>query len=185
MMSKPRYVGRYRIESDRLQHWDYASSAWYFITICTKKKEAFFGEIIKDEMQLSPLGTIVEEEWKRTRDIRSNVTLDEYVIMPNHLHAILQIVVIHPLETEPVETHSCASLQSNTLRRPPRSLGAIIAGFKSAVTKRIRATGRHDFAWQRGYYDHIIRNGGDLHRIRRYIHLNPLKWSLDPYHLTD
>ena len=53
------------------------------------------------------------------------------------------------------------------------------------VTKRIRATGRHDFAWQRGYHDHVIRNDGDLRRIRHYIHLNPMKWSLDPYHPQD
>jgi REP element-mobilizing transposase RayT len=176
-----RFKDMYRVESDRLKDWDYAGTAWYFVTICIRNNKPFFGYIIDDEVCLSPLGLIVEEEWKRTAQIRPSVFLDEFVIMPNHLHAIIQFRKAHPVKTESVETHSCASLHGPSLRRPPRSLGSLIAGFKSAVTKRIRGTGRHDFVWQRGYHDHIIRDDGDLRRIRHYIRLNPLKWSLDPY----
>ena len=80
------------------------------------------------------------------------------------------------------ETHRGASLQPPSLRRSAHSLGSIIAEFKSKCTQRIRRIGISNFAWQRGYYDHIIRNQKDLSRIRRYIRNNPMKWALDPYH---
>ena len=128
MKTKLRFKGRYRVGTDQLQAWGYAGSAWYFITACTKNKEPFFGTIIEDEIQLSTLGMIVGEEWKRTERIRPNVTLDEFVIMPNHFHAILGIRVDPTTKTTSVETHpggelgpgSGASLQGPSLRRAPR-----------------------------------------------------------------
>jgi putative transposase len=128
-------------------------------------------------MLLSPIGKIVEKEWKRLPSIRSQYRIDEWVIMPNHFHAI---VILQ-------DDHSRASRRDapTKARLKPRSLGAIVNHFKSNCTKRIHAAGFHEFAWQRGYHDHIIRDDGDLRRIRRYIRLNPLKWSLDPYHLPN
>ena len=126
-------------------------------------------------------GLIVEEEWRCTADLRPNVSLDEYILMPNHLHGIIILHERPSPQTHPVETHRGASL--HPLRRPPHSLGSIIANFKGAVTRWARANGYPHFAWQRGYYDHIIRDARDLDRIRRYIRQNPLKWTLDKYHV--
>jgi len=181
--NEDRFKGLYRVESDRLQDWDYSDPACYHITICTRKKVAFFGEIIREKMLLSHIGVIVQEEWKRTERIRPNVTLDQFVIMPNHIHAIVCLRKGHLQKTEPVETPRWGVSSMDSRRWKPGTLGAIINQFKGKCTKCIRRIGYPNFAWQRGYYDHIIRDEGDLRRIRRYIRLNPLKWSLDPYHL--
>ena len=128
------------------------------------------------EMQLNDIGQIVFEEWMRTPTIRTEIELDYFIIMPNHIHGI---VIINDANNNPdvfVGTHGRASLQ-----RKPRSLGSFVAGFKSIVTKRvnmIRMTPGEPI-WQTRYHDHIIRNEVDLHRIRTYIANNPLQWALD------
>jgi REP element-mobilizing transposase RayT len=183
--NKDRFKGSFRIESDRLQEWDYAESAWYHITICTKNKEPFFGEIVHDEMRLSRLGVIVEEEWKHTERLRLNVSLDEFIVMPNHFHAIVCIINDSLPITNPVETPRWGVSATASRHWKPGTLGSIINQYKGKCTKRIRSKGHPDFAWQRRYHDHVIRDEGDLHRIRRYIRLNPLQWSLDPFHLPD
>jgi len=86
-----KFKNKYRIESARLRFWDYASSGWYFVTVCTKNKENFFGDVNAGEMYLSEIGKIVSEEWMKTSIIRSNIMLDEWVVMPNHIHGILVI----------------------------------------------------------------------------------------------
>jgi len=180
-MSK--FKGKFRVESTRLPGWDYAAAGFYFVTICTKDREPFFGEVVEGEMRLSEIGEILAEEWQKTEQIREMVSLDEWVIMPNHLHGI---IVIH----DPVETprHVETPRGLETPRRgvsttgkhwKPNTLGAIINQIKSKCTKRIRAAGHPDFAWQARFYDHIIRDEGSLHRIRQYIQDNPLKWVLD------
>ncbi len=177
-----RFKGKYRVESSRLPDWDYAESGSYFITLCCKDRLSFFGKIISADVNLSEIGKIVQEEWLRTESIRPNVSLDEFVIMPNHFHAIIQIQKVHTSKTETVETHRGASLQRTYLKRPPKSLGSIIANFKGSVTRRVRALSNSQFAWQPGYYDHVIRDEEDLDRIRRYIRRNPVKWSMDLYY---
>ena len=118
-------------------------------------------------------GQIVQQEWPRTGEIRREVRLDEFVVMPNHLHGIVFIDAVVPATRR---AHGRAPL-----RRGPRSLGSLIAGFKSAVTKRInigRGTPRFP-VWQRNYYEHVIRDENDLTRVCEYIGNNPLKWALD------
>jgi REP element-mobilizing transposase RayT len=181
-----RFMGRYRTESDRLRDWDYAASGAYFVTICTKGKRPFFGEVIDDAVRLSPIGQIAEQEWRRTETLRPNVSLDEFIIMPNHLHGIIVL-------PEGVETFCKTSLQRpdwyahaktmSALSPRAGSLGVIIRSYKGAVTRWARAHGYPHFAWQRGYYDHIIRGPHDLDRIRHYIQHNPAKWALDKYHV--
>jgi putative transposase len=118
-------------KSIRLKEYDYTSSAEYFITICTYNRKYLFGEIVNEEMRLSPLGLIIQEEWLKTKSIHPEIELDEYVIMPNHLHGII-VIKEESKKNTAVGTHSRASLQ-----RKPRSLGSLIAGFKSNTTKRI------------------------------------------------
>jgi REP element-mobilizing transposase RayT len=160
-------------KSIRLKEYDYASPAEYFITICTYERGCLFGGIINDEMVLNSFGLIVQEEWSKTQIIRPELELDEFIIMPNHLHGI---IVIKDVPRNMVGTHGSASL-----RRQPRSLGSIIAGFKSAATKRINEERKmpRTPVWQSRFYEHIIRNGKDLNNIREYFINNPMQWHVD------
>jgi putative transposase len=179
-----KFRDRCRIESTRLPGWDYAQAGWYFVTLCTKDRAPFFGQVHGDDMLLSPIGEIVVEEWQRTPDIRANVTLDEWVIMPNHVHGILVIENLpHDAETIGPETPNGKTRRGPAARLQPGSLGAIIGQIKSVSTKRIRAAGFTHFAWQARYYDHIIRNQESLESIRHYIATNPAKWADDRYHV--
>ncbi|MGB2868629.1 MAG: transposase [Bacteroidota bacterium] len=173
------FRGKYRIESARLEGFDYTSPGSYFVTICTKDRIAWFGDIQKGEMHRSAIGEIVAEEWQKTPAIRPNVTLDEWRVMPNHFHGIVVIGETHVgVTTQPVETtRRVVSTNQPTLK--PNSLGSIIGQFKSQCTKRIHATGNRDFAWQPRYHDHIIRDEDDLNRIREYIINNPANWDED------
>jgi len=183
------FKNKYRIESTRLQGWDYSREGLYFVTICTHDRKHFFGEIVAGEMQLSPIGEIVAEEWQKTPQIRPNVELDERIIMPNHLHGI--VVITHALkmsDSTNVETFQrnvstgpdvSAKRPAPVARLQPNSLGSIIGQFKSVCTKRIWAAGFRDFAWQTRFYDHIIRNEKSLNKIREYIATNTLRWEED------
>lgn len=167
---------KHRRPSLRHPAWDYAGSGWYFVTICVRDKACLFGEI-NDEggVQLGTIGRIVAEEWQKTPTIRPYVSLDEWVIMPSHLHGILIIddsCVGAPRRGAPTTERDVSHWRSGCL-------GAIIGRFKETCTKRIRAMGYDDFAWQRNFYDHVIRNEKDLERIRVYIHENPERWAFD------
>jgi len=163
--------------SIRLQHYDYVSPGGYFVTICSYERQCMFGEISDSGMQLNELGKIVQDEWTRTPTVRSNVALDEYVIMPNHIHGI---ILIHAAdENRKGRAHDGAPVQP--VRRKSGSLGSIIAGFKSAATKRINESRKTPGTpvWHRNYYEHVIRSEKDLELIREYIVNNPRKWDED------
>jgi len=163
--------------SVRLRGYDYAQPGAYFVTICTHERECLLGEIVDGEMVLNEYGHIVRACWEVIADHFPHVTLDTFVIMPNHVHGIIMI-------DSPVGARHASPLPSDVT--PPRgpkggSVGAIVGSFKSAVTRRInemRGTPGMTI-WQRNYYEHIIRDEDDLHDIRRYILENPLKWALD------
>jgi len=177
------YQNRYRIESARFKEWDYSNPWWYFVTINTKDHKEFFGEIINGSMILNKIGQLVEEEWTKTKLLRSNIDLDYYVIMPNHIHGI---IIINPkvettgsvVSNKTIQnTETTQRVVSTTLK--PDSLGSIIGQFKSISTKRIRSIGKNNFAWQSRFYDRIIRNEKELFNIRKYIEQNPLKWEFE------
>jgi putative transposase len=159
----------------RLSGWDYTSPAWYFVTICTRRHIPFFGEIVGVEMIFSQPGSIVAEAWKRTEEVRPNIHLDTWTIMPNHIHGIIVIE-----ERDAGTPHRGVATTSAVLEAG--SLGAIVNQFKGVSTKRIRQVGFSDFGWQPRFYDHIIRTPSSLQRIRTYIALNPARWSEDKYH---
>jgi REP element-mobilizing transposase RayT len=183
------YRAKYRVESARLNGWDYSSNAHYFVTICTKSWICFFGEVIDGTMNLSTIGEIAAEEWQKTEQIRPNVRLDEWVIMPNHIHGI--IVIENEIATESndkrntiVETSrwdvsKTRHRRASTGQLLPNSLSSIIGQFKSVCTKRIRKYELPKFAWQPRFYDHIIRSEESLNKAREYIRNNPLKWESD------
>ncbi len=180
------FKDKYRTQSARLQGWDYASTGWYFVTICTRNKVCCFGEVMDGEIHLSPAGEIVAHEWNNTSRVRPSIRLDQWVVMPNHLHGIIAITndskpddVERGAQQVFVETRRWHVSRATPSPMKKNSLPAIIAQFKSTCTKRIWTAGFRDFAWQERFYDHVIRNTIDLDRIRQYILDNPLKWEID------
>jgi putative transposase len=173
------FQNKYRIESARLKEWNYSNPWYYYVTVNTKNHIHFFGKVTNGKMILNELGKIVDEEWRRTKEIRMNIDLDYYIIMPNHIHGI---IIINGVETHRVR------LEENNLgingdacdaSLPKNCLSDIIRGFKSAATKQIIKNGCPDFAWQPRFYDRIIRNEKELFNIRKYIEENPLRWELE------
>ena len=178
--------------SIRLQHYDYSAVGAYFVTICTFERECLFGEGVNGEIRLNDAGQIVQEEWLRTAEMRKNVFLDEFVVMPNHFHAIL--ILDDGRGTACCAPYVGGDLEQGTARRAPTvesfgrpvagSLATVIRSFKSAVTKRINQL--HDNpgtpVWQRNYYERVIRNDQELQSIQQYIVDNPAKWQEDENH---
>jgi REP element-mobilizing transposase RayT len=147
----------------RLRGYDYARAGAYYITICTAARLQVFGQVLDGLMHLSHEGVVVEQEWLRTPLLRPNIELDAFIVMPNHIHMVVVIVRSAPSSSVP-----------GALRSPSQTLGAIIRGFKSAVTKQLGWP-----VWQRNYYEHVVRGASDLERIRAYIALNPARWCGD------
>ena len=131
-------------------------------------------------MKLNSCGKLVENEWLETAYIRTNTVLDEFIVMPNHIHAIL--IIDCPTFHRDVGAYCNTPLHRQAFQSPSESIGAIVRGFKGCVTNKLHTIGLHTFAWQRSYYDHVIRNEEDLLRIRQYIRYNPLKWGEDEYY---
>ncbi len=173
---------RQRRRSVRLRYHDYAGGL-YFVTICTHGRLPLFGEIVDGEMTLSAAGEIVTDEWVRTGEIRAEVVLDAFVVMPNHVHGIVGIID-GSTPTDGVGAHGRAPLRCGIAYRRPKSLGALVAGFKSAVTRRINHENGTPGAavWQRNYWERVLRDDRELAIARRYIADNPLRWHLDRLH---
>ena len=171
------YKNKYRIESARLENWDYSIPWWYYITICTRGMKCWFGDIKNGKMELNKYGKIASKHFEKIPNHFKSVEIDYYVIMPNHVHGIIII-------NDTVETRDRVSLQNNKKFGKPlkNSLPVIINQYKGSVTRRIRKSGFPSFQWQARFYDHIIRNERDLYRIRTYIKNNPLKWAVDEYY---
>ncbi len=171
--------------SIRLPGFDYTQLGAYFVTICADRRECLFGKVADGDVVLNHFGRLAHEEWTYTEIIRPEVQLDEFVIMPNHIHGI--ITMRQPEGSVGAHGRAPLSCEDAPLQRPPRSLGSLIAGFKSPVTKRINQS-RHtpgQPVWQRNYYEHVIRGERDLHRIRQYIRDNPARWAEDIYNPTN
>lgn len=163
----------HRRRSVRLKTHDYTEPGAYFVTICTWKRECLFGEVRDGKVILNGLGEVVREEWLRTALARPLVTLDEFAIMPNHIHGIVSI-----------RDEGKARLAPTTarFRRPlPGSLPVIVGAFKSACTNRINVMRQTPglFLWQRNYYEHVVRTESELARVREYIAMNPARWDED------
>jgi putative transposase len=160
--------------SIRLQHYDYSQAGSYFITLCTLNRQCLFGEVLSGEMRLSELGVMIRDEWLKTPGRRPNVGLGEWVVMPNHFHAI---VMLNGCGKE--EDGGGRMQYAPTVKSPSQTLGAIVRGFKSAVT---RAGAYETSIWQRNYWEHIIRDEHSHHEIATYIANNPTQWENDTLH---
>jgi len=163
----------FKRKSSRLEGYDYASSGMYYVTICTKDNRYLFGEVRKGRVWLSEEGRVVRDCWENIPEHFEHVSIDDFVVMPNHMHGIVVIKNAGARHASPVRSCSIAS----------GSLGAVIGSFKSAATKRVNDLRGMPGGevWHRNYYDHIIRNENDLNRIREYIRNNPMNWAHDKY----
>jgi putative transposase len=167
-------LGHHR-RSIRLRGYDYTQPGQYFVTLCIKDRKCILGDVVRNEMRLTRIGEIVEECWEEIPEHFSNTLLDEFVVMPNHMHGIIVLVGTR---------HAVSRLEEISPPSGERfggpvsgSLSTIIRSFKSAASHRIHSEGFPTFCWQARFYEHIIRGGADLDRIRRYITNNPKKWS--------
>jgi putative transposase len=159
---------KYHIGSIRYKGYDYSSPGKYFVTFNTKFKVRYFGHIEDGKMVLSDSGVIARDCWMEIPEHFPFVKLDEFVIMPDHVHGI--IIIESPIVESPKLGDSTVNFYWNS-----HSLGLIINQYKRACTIKIKMMGE-DFAWQSKYYDHIIRTGIELSKIRSYIKSNPEKW---------
>lgn len=185
---------RHHRRSIRLLGYNYRQCGAYYITICTLDRECLFGEIDSDgTMQLNDWGKIVKEEWDKTSQLRTNITLDAFVVMPNHIHGICVIDGTSLMDggrnitscrkgmARHAPTDETHRMFSNPLAA---SLPTIIGAFKAAVSRKINADrGTPGWTvWHRNYHEIIIRDAAMLNTARRYIMNNPLKWLEDTNH---
>ena len=187
-MADDKFKNQYRIPSNRWQGYDYSASGMYFVTVCTKGNRHFFGQIVDGEFQPSTIGEVAKNEWLKTAELRPdmNLTLDEFVIMPNHFHGIIFIGenqynctdAKHCVSTEHPSSRTDAMHCVSTFGAQSKNLASIIRGFKMAVTTFARKN-NIDFACQERYHDHVIRNNDALQNIRAYIYNNPANWLDD------
>jgi len=165
----------------RLGAYDYSQAGYYFVTIVSHQRKNSFGKIIEREMNLNQIGLIVEEVWNAIPSHYSYVSTDAYIIMPNHFHGILIIN-----DTNVVGARHASPLRDvDSTQHKRQPLGIIIGSFKSAVTKRVHDLGllSQEKIWQRGYYEHIIRDEQDYRKNYEHIEANPIKWLLDEENL--
>lgn len=165
-------------QSIRLKGYGYSQPGYYFITICVADRYHLFGKIEESQMVVNEYGAIANKEWLRTQKLRDNVKLDAFVVMPNHVHGIIELTTSRGvLQYAPADDMG----PKNEFMSSSDNLGAIVRGYKSTVTKQINELNNQpgDKVWQRNYYDHIIRNQQDLNRIRKYIRDNPQNWEND------
>jgi putative transposase len=206
--------------SIRLRGYDYSQNGLYFITIITKDRQNIFGSITDGRMQLNPQGQIAHTEWQQTAQIRPEIRLHEHIIMPNHMHGIIEIAInvrahrMRPIDgrKDPLESidpnisgksidfnefDDLLGIQRGRMRCAPTfgdfgdlenqgvrrvsTLGDILRGYKSSVTKQINQLQDTPgmAVWQRNYYEHIIRNEKAYCNISHYIKNNPQKWQRD------
>ncbi len=158
--------------SVRLKDYDYSSAGYYFVTICCFNRLPLFGEIKNGAMVLNDCGRIAHNEWLNTINKRENIQLNEFVIMPNHMHGI-----IHLTENFNKNTNNQTGFQS-----PSKNLGAIVRGYKSAVSGQLKEVLGHS-AWQRNYHEHIIRNEQSYKQIAEYVVNNPILWKDDCFYM--
>jgi len=162
-----------------LPGYDYSQAGAYFITICTYNRQLLYGEIHDCEIHLNSVGMMVEKTWSEIPDHFLNVKLGEFVVMPNHIHGIIEIIL------PDVEARHAVPLHEETFEafgKPvPGSIPTIIRSFKSAASKRYHELIHNDTShlWQRNYYEHVIRDEIDYQAIHDYIMTNPLNWEKD------
>jgi putative transposase len=177
--------------SIRLQGYDYASPGAYFVTICTHQRQCLFGVVVGGELRLNEFGQIAQSHWLRLPNYHSHLRLDEFVVMPNHVHEILVLadspvgagfdvnltVTTDKSLAKPAPTHASQQTKHH-------GIPEIIRGFKTFSARYINQNRKTKGVpvWQRNYYEHIVRDEASLQHLRQYIQNNPLSWQQDQLH---
>ena len=163
--------------SIRLKEFDYTQPGIYFITICTYQRKSTLGNIIDDQMALSEFGKIIVSEWLFLPVRFPHISLDQWVVMPNHLHGIIQINYVQK-NVSPISVDKPGSR--------PGSINAVIQNFKSITTRKINSlrNQKGNPFWQRNYYEHVVRNEQSLAEIREYVVNNPFRWKIDKLYIA-
>ncbi len=158
--------------SIRLRGYDYSRAGAYFVTVCTQGKRPLLGEIVEGKIVLNEAGRLVGRAWEVLPRRFPHITLDIFVAMPNHVHGIIMV-------------GAGLALPGGAASSAP-TLGDIVRAFKSTSAVAVNALHLRsgEPLWQRNYYDHIIRNGHELNKIREYISTNPPRWASDPENLN-
>ena len=164
--------------SIRLKGYDYSQEGLYFITICVQNREHLLGEIKNGEMILSECGKIADECWKEIPKHFPNAVLHEYIIMPNHIHGIIEFRTVIGANNHSPEPNN----HSPHFRSPSKTIGSVVRGFKIGVTKWARQNTNIETVWQRNYYEHIIKDERAYQNISNYIINNPIKWNEDKFY---
>ncbi len=155
----------------RLAGYDYTADGFYFFTAVTKDRAPWFGQILDGEMKLSESGKLVWQEWKQTPAIRKRLTLDEFIVMPDHVHGILIIgnptLPLSGSPWPPLDEFHTSAFSDNA-----NTLGTVIGGFKAACSRGIRKQ-YPEFGWTSNYWERIIRSYDELNAYRLYIKNNP------------
>lgn len=187
---------KYHRRSIRLKEYDYTQPGAYFLTIVTGIRLCIFGEVLDGEVHLSQMGEIARKEWERLPNRFDHLQLDEFIVMPNHVHGIIFIkddaVGAQQIESMTELSNGPAVPLRNPIHfekterfsKPvPGSIPTIMRSYKSAVSLRCNFLRKEPDApvWQRNYYEHIIRNEAELNDIRAYIINNPNRWDEDEY----
>jgi len=175
-MPQNRELNRHSI---RIPGYDYTQWGGYFVTVCSWQHLPRFGEITEGEMTVNEVGQRVRACWEAIPAHFPSVELDEFVVMPNHVHGIL-LIKQHPSDAP----FSGAPGNAESFGRPVAgSLPTILRSFKAAATREFRTVlARPELTlWQRNYYEHVVRDEDALNRIRQYIIDNPARWEFDPY----
>lgn len=185
------HVGRHHRRSIRLKGYDYTKDGAYFVTICARKRACLFGTVVNGYMQMNEYGWEVADCWMWLAQRYSYVHLDQWIVMPNHMHGIIVIADDRrggsrtaPTPTAPtgfVGRPAVGMDGSPTAATKRKTLGRLIGAFKTVSTRRINDVRSTPGAkvWQRNYYERVVRNSLQLRRVRRYITSNPSRWGLD------
>jgi REP element-mobilizing transposase RayT len=190
-MLENKFKTKYQTKSSRFKNWDYSLPSNYFITICTLNRNNFFGKIENQIMEFSTKGQIALIELQKTIKLHQNLTIDPWVIMPNHLHLLISFRNLL------VQTHRGASLHDNSRpsiithshsnhpnfyqrinQKSNQTIPNLIKQFKSAVKRQCQNQNLF-FAWQPNYFDIIIDNQKQLQTIKNYIQNNPINYQKD------
>ena len=195
---------RHHRRSIRIGGYDYSQAGAYFVTICTFERVLLFGNVVDGEMRLNETGRIVQQVWVGLADRFVAAHLDTFVVMPNHVHAVVMLTEgegamnhaptdvgggvgaqfiaprtadmgAHPLSDEPM----AAGVTNEGVMNHAPTIGQIVRALKAVSARRVRQVANDSFAWQRNYYEHVVRNEAELNRIRQYIADNPGNWATD------
>ncbi len=168
--------------SIRLQGFDYGAAGACFVTICSFQRECLLGRITDEVLIPSEAGAIIDRWWQAIPEKYPLVELDEFIIMPNHLHAIILVGAGSPRPILTDGGHQGGTNQGGETPPLRPTLGQVVGYFKYQSTKAVNLVrgNRGIPIWQRNYYERVIRNDAEMNRARRYIVENPLKWATDP-----